>query len=65
MSSEIKKGVACAIQALDGTRARRSLVSRLTDLTHGAYRKNGYRNSPSFCPRRTTPSQAVGDSQEF
>jgi hypothetical protein len=35
MSSEIKKGVACAIQALDGTRARRSLISRLTDLTHG------------------------------
>jgi hypothetical protein len=31
MSSKIKKGVACAIQALDGTRARRSLISKLTD----------------------------------
>jgi len=27
----IKNGVACAIQALDGTRARRSLMSKLTD----------------------------------
>jgi hypothetical protein len=34
MSSAIKKGVARAIQALDGTRARRSLTSKLTDLTH-------------------------------
>ena len=31
MSSKIKKGVACAIQALDGARARRSLISKFTD----------------------------------